>query len=235
MTQTGISNDVAAIVSKRRADCERDVIGAAIDRRAFRRREAAVYDAADFVVVVVLVHAVLAINTNALEFTVHLEVDDTSNGVGTIGRRSATGEDFNAGDQRRRDEVQVSSGATTNATRHQATAVNENQRTAGTQAAERNGSSTVCAVRNARVLSCKNLRQRVQKVFDLGRALALKVFATNDGNRRSRFFVGTLDERTGDNDRCAVGFFASIILSERWRRDERQTERNRRGSIFEFA
>ena len=85
MTQTGISNDVTAIVSKRRTDCDRDVIGAAIDRRAFRRREAAVHDAADFVVIVVLVHAVLAINTNALEFPVHLEVDNTGNSVRTIG------------------------------------------------------------------------------------------------------------------------------------------------------
>ena len=72
--------------------------------------------------------------------------------------------------------------------RHQATAVDENQRALRTEVAKVDVGGTRCTVRNARSLSGPDRRQLVQHVFDAGRTGQLDVLVGDDrdGRRRSQ-------------------------------------------------
>ena len=114
------------------------------------------------------VQRILAIETDTFKSTVHLEVDNTRNSVRTVGRRGATGQNFNALYQSRRNEVKIGCCTATDTAWHQTTTVDQNESTTGTKSAKRNRCSTIGTIRYARVLSSDNLRQVVDQVFDLG-------------------------------------------------------------------
>ena len=80
------------------------------------------------IAVAVLVEAVLAVEPDALEIIIHDEVDDTGHGVGPVDRGGAAGEDFNALDQSRRDQVEIGRLAcAVGIARRQTTAVDQRQ------------------------------------------------------------------------------------------------------------
>ena len=175
---------MAAAVVEAGADRDGAVERAAVGRAAGRQRElgrardclasrddvAHVTALADArIVLVVLPDAVVAVEPDTFEAGVHDEVDDARDRVRTVHRRCAAGQDFGAPDQRRRNDVKV--GGLVRAVRvarHEAAAVDENQRALRAEVAKVDFGGTRRAVRNARRLRGADGRQLVEDVFDRG-------------------------------------------------------------------
>ena len=150
---------------------------------------------------VVLPDAVVAVETDTFEVGVHDEVDDARDRVRTVHRRCAARQDFGAADERRRDDVKV--GRLVRAVRiarHEAAAVDQNQRALRTEVAKVDFRGTRCAVRNARRLGGTDGRQLVEDVFDPGRTGKLHVLVVDDRDRRGEFKVRLRNARAGDDD-----------------------------------
>ncbi len=144
------------------------------------------------IIVGVLVDTVLGIDTNALQLLAHDEVDDARHGVRTIDRRRAAGQHIRALNQRRRNEIEVNTKR-----RQEALAVNQDQRTVATKAAQVDACRTIGVVRLVFIVAGFDLRQRLQERIHGNRALELDFLGIDRGDRR-----GALEVRTADTCTC---------------------------------
>ena len=208
---TDIAGDVTAVVVEIGAERQRAVERRAVDDAALRITVARDGSCAgieqrrqEFVTIIVLINAVIAVEPDSGEILVHDEVDDARDRVRAVGRRRAAGQHFDALDQRRRDEVEIG-GRAVGIARHQATAVDQHQRAGRTETAQVDGRRARRAIRQRRRLTGVHLRQRVEQILNLGRARQLDVLAGDGRDRSARGQVGLRNARAGNDDFVAGG------------------------------
>lgn len=155
-------------------------------------------------------NAALAAQTNAVEITPQLEVDDPRDGVRTVNGRVAAGHDVHAFEQFVRNGVGIDIvGARRR--RHVTAAVDQHQRAAGAQIAEVEPVDARRTDEAGRVGLGEGRTQRRQfgqRITDIGRAAFGEILTGHGRDRVGRFEVGTRDARTGDDDSVAGGFGA---------------------------
>ena len=159
------------------------------------------------------------VDTRFVEVLVGDQVDDTRNGVRTVHRRGTVLQNLGALNDRAGDDVEV--GCSQLATRtggREATAVQQHERTGGTDTTQRDGvgARTVLG-HEARRLVVDLLRTRGERVRlqDLGGAqqtFERSVFTRDDEHGRGRRELGALDARTGDNDFLNFSRVGGLIL-----------------------
>ena len=197
-----VSSNVAAAVIQVGTHDHGEIIGFAIGNAAVGYvKTFGSYQVLDFaVVVVVLVDAGLGFEANTFEVVHHDEVHNAGNRVRTVGSRRATGQNFYTLNQSAWDLVKVRAGTTSQrrASRH-TTAVDQNQGALRTETTQRNSCSTGRAVGLASSLSCGNLRQVVNQVFNTYYTGSFQVFCAYRSYRANADVIGAFDTRTGND------------------------------------
>ena len=145
----------------------------------------------------------LAVEADTGEVGVHDEVHDAGDGVRTVDRRGAAGEHVDALDDRRRDEVEIGDRGGGIAG-DEATAVDQHERADRAEVAKVDRGDAGRAVGVGRTLAGEDLRQRVEEIFDAGRALKLDFLRRHDRDRAGRGQVRLRNARTGDDDVAGV-------------------------------
>ena len=118
------------------------------------------------VVIAVLILAELVLQLHALEIVPQPKVHDTGNGVRSVGGRGAAGQHVDGLDQRARDLVDV--GADASLERRpgrETTAIHQDQRAGGSQAAEIERRRAGRTIRLAGTLAQEHLREVAQQVL----------------------------------------------------------------------
>ena len=170
--------DVAAVVGEVRAERQADV---------------------EDLPVALLRDVVLAVELDAREAALEDEVDDARDGVGTVHRRLAAGDDVDALDERRGNGVQIH--RLGDVERDVAAAVDHHQGALRAEAAQVDGGNAAARVVRGRAGRRGDLRQVVEDVLDVGRGgLQLDVVLADDRDRAGALEVGARDARTGDDD-----------------------------------
>ena len=151
------------------------------------------------IVVSVFADGGLGVDFQPLEILLHDEVNDTGNGVRTIDRRSAAGENLDPLDQGRGDEVNVRRDEN-GVAGLQALAVDQNEGAARAEAPQVDRRGSGGAVGQILALASENLRQVVDEVFDVDRALKLDLAVVDRGDRADAGQVPGGDARPGDHN-----------------------------------
>ena len=104
-----VKRDVRAIIEEAAPERHGHILAPAVEDAPLRIWELPLVEQAlrEFVPVVVLIAADLALDLEAIELGVEDEVDDTGDGVGAVDGGGAAGQHFDALDDRRRDAVDV--------------------------------------------------------------------------------------------------------------------------------
>ncbi|EEF25057.1 conserved hypothetical protein, partial [Ricinus communis] len=136
----------------------------------------------------------------AFELGLGDEVDHAADGVGTVDRRGAVAQHFDAGDGAHRNHVQVGV-AVGDGLVGQAAAVQQHQRAVHAQAAQ----VDVGAGAGVRWRQRGRLRQRHHEVGQRGHALLDQVFGLDAGDRQRCFVGDALDAGAGHFDAGHVG------------------------------
>ena len=138
-----------------------------------------------------------------------MKLTTPADGVRAVGRRGAAGDHFDALDELRRDLVEVGAGVGIGGVRvagPEAPAVDQHQGALRAEAAQVDGRFTACDTQ--RVLTraevdgadLQDLRERVQELGDIGRALQLDVLLGDDLNRARARGIRRGDARPGHDD-----------------------------------
>ena len=99
---SAVKRDVRAIVEKAVPECHGHILAPAVEDTALRVWELPLVEQTlgEFIPVVVLIAADLALDLEAVELRVEDEVDDTGDGVGAVDGGCAAGQHFDALDDR---------------------------------------------------------------------------------------------------------------------------------------
>ena len=173
-----------AIVEKAASERHGHILAPAVEDAALRIWELPLVEQflREFIAVVVLIAADLALDPEAIELRVEDEVDDTGDRVGAVDGGRAAGQHFDALDDRRRDTVDVGDGEARIA-RHEAMAVDQDKRPDGAEAAKVDRSGTCRAGGNELALRRIDLGKLVEELFGVGGALQLEFFALDHRDR----------------------------------------------------
>ena len=152
---------------------------------------------------------------DAFEVVLHADVDDTGDGVGTVGRAGTAGNDFNPLDKTLRDGVEVD--VLVGRGHHRTATVDENEVTVRTETAQVDVRLTAVAgvVRRGRA-GRVDLRQRVQERVERDVGVLDGFFAGDDGDRAVRLEVRADDARSGDDDCFAFVDGIGIVADDRF-------------------
>ena len=131
------------------------------------------------------------------------EVDDTRDGVSTIGRRCTAGENVDTLDKCERDVVQI--GTTEQIGRCNAVAVKQHDVAVRTEATKVDVRCTAVAVVDGRTDAWDDARNFAKNFLGDVRALKLDFLGGRDVDRRCALEVRVRNERAGDDDRVAFG------------------------------
>ena len=154
----------------------------------------------------------------ALEITVEREVDHAGDSIGTIGRRGAAGDDFNALDQALRHGLRIDEANRRGSDR--ALPVDQHQGARCAQVAQVDGGNTGLAVGQRSGVGGRGLRtahrwQRVHIIADIGLRFGLQFGFGHHGNGRGRVIAGAGDAAAGDGDDAGFRLFGGRIGGSR--------------------
>ena len=159
------------------------------------------------------------VDTRFIEVLVGDQVDDTRDSVRTVHRRGTVLQDLGALHDRARDDVEV--GCSQLATRtggREATAVQQHERTGGTDTTQRDGVGARTVLGHEAcslvvdLLRTRGERVRLQDLGGAQQAFERSIFTRDDEHGRGGRELGALDTRAGDNDFLNFSRIGGLIL-----------------------